>query len=60
MVIMLLPIICFWQIDFVFSGIFAVFAGTIHVFAGVSNHKMIKDFDKIHNIGKSRTPAPHT
>ena len=41
-----LPMIYFWQIDFVFSGIFAVFAGTIHVFAGISNQKMIKDFDK--------------
>ena len=45
MFIMLLPIICFWQIDFVFSGIFAVFAGTIHVFAGISNQKMMKDSD---------------
>ena len=47
--IMLLPIICFWQIDFVFSGIFAVFAGIIHVFAGISNQNMIKYFDKICN-----------
>ena len=47
--VMLLPIICFWQIDFVFSGLLAILAGTIHVFAGISNQKMIKDFDNICN-----------
>ena len=45
MCMIFLPMICFWQIDFVFSSIFAVFAGTIHIFAGISNQKMIKDFD---------------
>ena len=50
MFIMLLPIICFWKIDFVYSGIFAVFAGIIHVFAGISNQKMMKDFDNTNLI----------
>lgn len=40
-----LPMIYFWQMDFRYSGLFAVFAGTIHLVAGISNQKMIKDFD---------------
>jgi len=43
--IILLPMIYFWQIDFVYSGVFAVFAGIIHVIAGISNQKLIADFD---------------
>ena len=43
--IIFLPMIYFWQIDFVYSGIFAIFAGTIHVVSGISNYTMIADFD---------------
>lgn len=43
--IIFLPMIYFWQIDFMYSGIFAVFAGTIHIIAGISNQKLIADFD---------------
>ena len=46
--IILLPMIYFWQIDFVYSGIFAIFAGIIHGIAGVSNQKLIADFDSTH------------
>jgi len=45
MCIIFLPMIFFWQIDFVYSGIFAVFAGVIHITAGISNQRLIKDFD---------------
>lgn len=43
--IIFLPMIYFWQIDFIHSGIFAIFAGSIHVIAGISNYMMIADFD---------------
>jgi len=43
--ILFLPVIFFWQIDFVYSGIFAVFAGVIHIIGGISNQKLMKDFD---------------
>ena len=43
--IIFLPMIYFWQIDFVFSGLFAILAGIIHIIAGISNQKLIQDFD---------------
>ena len=45
MCIIFLPMIYFWQIDFVYSSLFAVLAGTIHLIAGISNQKLVEDFD---------------
>lgn len=45
MCIIFLPMIYFWQIDFVYSSLFAVLAGTIHLIAGMSNKKLVEDFD---------------
>ena len=50
MCVMFLPMIYFWQIDFVYSGIFAILAGTIHVTAGMSNRKLVEDFDNTNLI----------
>lgn len=50
MCVMFLPMIYFWQIDFVYSSLFAVFAGTIHLIAGISNQKLIRDFDSTNLI----------
>lgn len=41
-----IPIIFFWQIDFMYIGIFGIMVGINHVIAGMSNKNIIKNFDK--------------
>lgn len=45
MCVIFLPMIYFWQVNFVYSGLFAVFAGTIHLIAGISNQKLVEYSD---------------